>query len=189
MIVRVMEQPFRSTTEPPPFSAFPSFVHALHANVSNIIRAVSEYEIVWKWNGKRRSASIWCFLLSERGVPSPRVMKTNFEDGPCSTRNRAESIFHRAMSNSGPEDSRRILERLTANFYLFSYLFIIVRNVENKRFRFRSLRLNMYIVKYVDEKRYCATVEKLLQGTSKIQTLYCVHRYFSNIQSTPVDRK
>lgn len=189
MIARVAYQPFRSTTELPPFSAFPSFVHALHANVSNIIRAVSEYEIVWKWNGKRRSASIWCFLLLERGVPSPRVMKTNFEDGPCSTRNRAESIFHRAMSNSGREDSRRILERSTVNFYLFSYLFIVVRNVKNKRLRFRFLRLNMYIVKYVDEKRNCATVEKLLEGTSKIQTVYCVHRYFSNIQSTPVDRK
>lgn len=146
MVVRVVYRPFRSTTEPPPFSAFPSFVHALHANVSNIIRAVSEYEIVWKWNGKRRSASIWCFLLLERGVPSPGVMKTNFEDGPRSTRNRAESIFHRAMSNSGREDSRRILERLTVNFYLFSYLFIIVRNVKNRRFRF--LRLNTYIVKY-----------------------------------------
>lgn len=190
MVVRVVYQPFRSTTEPPPFSAFPSFVHALHANVSNIIRAVSEYEIVWKWNGKRRSASIWCFLLLERGVPSPGVMKTNFEDGPCSTRNRAESIFHRAMSNSGREDSRRILERLTVNFYLFSYLFIIVRNVKNRRFRFRFLRLSVrIIVKYVDEMRNCATVERLLGGTWKTQTLYCVHRYFSDIQSTPVDRK
>lgn len=47
----------------------------------------------------------------------------------------------------------------------------------------------MYIVKYVDEKRNCATVEKLLEGASKIQTVYCDHRYFSNIQSTPVDRK
>lgn len=116
-------------------------------------------------------------------------MKTNFEDGPCSTRNRAESIFHRAMSNSGPEDSRRILERLTANFYLFSYLFIIVRNVENKRFRFRSLRLNMYIVKYVMKrdtvrllKNCCRERQryKLFTASIVISATYRVHRWTVN---------